>query len=646
MLHDRDFARFFAGYATSLLGTSMSSLAVSFAVLDNGGTASDLGLVLAAGIVPQILFMLGGGVIADRLGRRPVMLGADVVRCGAQAALAGAVLAGRPALWVFILLAMARGTGDAAFTPALTGLTAELAPPDDLVNANALLSAARSAAAVAGPGLAGVLVALAGPALSSPWTPDPTGSACWPSRRSGSRPPGRRRAVPAARAAGQSYLGDLRDGWAEFRGRAWLVVTTVQFTLFNLLTWGPFLLLGPVLCRDYLGGAGAWGAVMACYGGGSVLGALLALGRRPRRPMVAATVAAFGYGVPCAVLALRGPLPVVAAGSLVAGIGSALGGTFAAAAEQQQLPPGVLARVSAFQTVTAFAFGPLAFAAAGPVAAVLGAGTVLGFGAAWSTLSCAVVLALPAVRAVTAAGRLRAAVPRPARGARPAQGRPPSLPPAQGRRARRRPGAARLARGRLARPEGCRLDAVLAGGGAEPAGAVAGRVHVDAIAARRRAHPDPAEQVAAQDHGQAGGAARRPARCHRVPGPVEVQVPRLAVVTVQPGVRAGGRDQLVDPAGSGVHVARGDRGEYGPERQREVMQFPGLGQRHIADVRAACAQRCRGRRRQAFRVQRRVRVAAFLAWREHVDEAGRHGHHHVHVTVEIHLTSYPPRPRL
>ncbi len=163
VLRDRDFARFFAGYATSLLGTSMSALAVSFAVLDYGGTASDLGVVLAAGIVPQVLFMLGGGVIADRLGRRPVMLGADAARCGAQAALAGAVLAGRPALWVFILLAVARGTGDAVFTPALTGLTAELAPPDDLVNANALLTAARSAAAVAGPGLAGVLVALAGP---------------------------------------------------------------------------------------------------------------------------------------------------------------------------------------------------------------------------------------------------------------------------------------------------------------------------------------------------------------------------------------------------------------------------------------------------------------------------------------------------
>ena len=397
VLRDRDFAHFFAGYATSLLGTSMSALAVSFAVLDDGGTASDLGVVLAAGIVPQVLFMLGGGVLADRLGRRPVMLSADATRCAAQAVLAGAVLAGHPALWVFVLLATVRGTGDAVFTPALSGLTVELAPRDDLVNANALLSAARSAAVVVGPSLAGVLVALAGPGTVIAF--DAVSYAVSVLALASLR-------LPARTLTAHSYLEDLREGWAEFRGRSWLVITTVQFTLFNLLTWGPYLLLGPVLSRDYLGGAGAWGAIMACYGGGSVLGAAAALGRNPRRPIVAATVATFGYGVPCALLALHAPVAAVAAGALVAGAGSALGGTFAAAAEQQQLPPGVLSRVSAFQAVAAFAFGPVAFAAAGPVAAVVGARTVLGFGAAWSTLSCAVVLALPAVRAVTAPPRV------------------------------------------------------------------------------------------------------------------------------------------------------------------------------------------------------------------------------------------------
>lgn len=394
VLREANFARFFLGYLTSLLGTSMASVAVIFAVLDSGGTATDLGFVLAAGIVPQVLFMLGGGVIADRFGRRPVMLTADAARCAAQALLAADMLASHPPIWVFAGFAAVRGAGDAFFTPALGGLTPEVAPAAELGNANALLGAARAGAGVAGPALAGVLIAAASPALvvALDAASYAASGLALARLRLPPRPPG-----PA-----QSMLADLRDGWAEFRHRGWLVITTVQFTLFNLLTWGPFLLLGPVLSQAYLGGARAWGTVMACYAGGSVLGGLLALGRRPRRPMAAATMASFGFGVPGALLALHAPLPGVAAGALAAGAGAALGGAFATTAEQQLLPSGALARVTAIQTVSAFALGPLSFAAAGPAAAAIGARTVLGFGAAWCTLSAAVVLALPAVRAVGA----------------------------------------------------------------------------------------------------------------------------------------------------------------------------------------------------------------------------------------------------
>ncbi len=163
---------------------------------------------------------------------------------------------------------------------------------------------------------------------------------------------------------------------------------------------------------------------MACYGAGSVLGGLLALGRRPGRPVVAATAAAFGYGVPCALLALHAPALAVGAGAVVAGMGSALGGAFSTTAEQQQLPAAALARVSAIQAVTAFALGPLAFAAAGPAAALLGARAVLGFGAAWATFSCAVVLVLPSVRAV------RAVPPASAPPGLPAPGLPAPVPAA------------------------------------------------------------------------------------------------------------------------------------------------------------------------------------------------------------------------
>ena len=129
------------------------------------------------------------------------------------------------------------------------------------------------------------------------------------------------------------------------------MVGTVQFALFNLLTWGPYLVLGPVLARGYLGGARPWGVVMACYGGGAVLGGLLALGRRPRRPLVVAGVATFGFVLPPLALALLLPAPVVAGAALLAGLGSALGGALEATVTQQRVPAQALSRVGAYKMV-------------------------------------------------------------------------------------------------------------------------------------------------------------------------------------------------------------------------------------------------------------------------------------------------------
>ena len=165
VLAGRDFRRFYVGYSASLLGTAMSSVAIAFAVLGNGGTATDLGVVFAANIVPMIAFMLGGGAIADRLGRRPVMLAADVTRCAAQGILAVALQVGHPRLWLFVAAALVVGTGNAFFQPALAGLPVQLAPRGRLGDANALLAVAEPAAQIAGPALAGILIAATNPAI-------------------------------------------------------------------------------------------------------------------------------------------------------------------------------------------------------------------------------------------------------------------------------------------------------------------------------------------------------------------------------------------------------------------------------------------------------------------------------------------------
>ena len=114
-----------------------------------------------------------------------------------------------------------------------------------------------------------------------------------------------------------------------------------------------------------------------------------------------ATLATLGFPLPPLALALHLPVVAVAGGALLAGLGSALGSAFEATVTQQRIPAQALSRVGAFNMVGAFAFGPVAFAAAGPVAAVVGARAVLGFGAAWAALGTFVVLAVPSVRHIT-----------------------------------------------------------------------------------------------------------------------------------------------------------------------------------------------------------------------------------------------------
>ena len=398
----------------------MSSVAIAFAVLGNGGTATALGLVFTANIVPMTAFMLAGGALADRLGRRRVMLAADLGRCAAQAVLAGAATAGHPRLWLFVTAAVVVGTGNGFFTPALSGLPVQLVPPARLGDANALLGTVQPAAQVAGPALAGLLIALTSPAvviavdagtyaisalalagLRLPGTGQPLPGAGHSVPGTGHPLPGAGHPTrPPAQRAG-SLRSDLAEGWAEFIAHPWLWPQTVQFALFNLVTWGPYLVLGPVLARQYLGGARAWGVILACYGGGAILGGLLALGRRPRRPLLAATLATLGYPLPPLALALHLPLPAVAGAALGAGVGSALGGAFSATVQQRLIPAPALSRVGAFNLVGAYAFGPVAFAAAGPVAAVLGARAVLAFGAAWSAGLTVAVLTVPAIRRQT-----------------------------------------------------------------------------------------------------------------------------------------------------------------------------------------------------------------------------------------------------
>ena len=294
-------------------------------------------------------------------------------------------------MWLFIAASALRATGDAFFGPALGGLPPELVPDERLADANALLSSASSAASIAGPALAGVLIAVTGPAtvIAADAGTFAVSLIALALLR-----------VPPATPSASSPWRDLADGWAQFRAHTWLWVTTVQFALFNLITWAPYLLLGPILARQYLGGARSWGIIMSAYAAGSVLAGLAASGRRPGRPMVVAVIASFGYAAPCLALAVHAPLPAVAAGAAVAGAGTTVFGVYEVTIMQHTVPRQMLSRTTAFQLTGAYALGSVGFAVIGPIAGIVGAGTLLGIAAGYAVLSSTAVLCVPAIRAV------------------------------------------------------------------------------------------------------------------------------------------------------------------------------------------------------------------------------------------------------
>jgi MFS family permease len=391
VLAKRDFRWFATGYATSRLGTAMAPVATAFAALDVGG-ADTLGWLMAARILPVVLFLLLGGVLADRFGSRRVMISADVLRCAGQAAFGVLLLVGHPSLTTLLLVVTAVGIGEGVFTPSLPALVPQIADRALLIDANALLGAATSAAQIAGPVLGGLIAGAVTPAaVLLADAASYAVSVVVLIKLKGLRPPSGSRA---------SLVANLREGWTQFAARPWLWVPTVQFCLFNALVWAPFLVLGPLVASTRLGGAGAWGLIMAGYGAGAVLGGALVMNRKPRRPLLVSTLMTFGYAAPMAALAGSLPLAWVCVSAATAGIGSSIGGALSAATKQRLVPLEALGRISAWETVGAFALGPIGLAAAGPVATAVGVSRLLAFSAAWQLATVALILLVPSIRAI------------------------------------------------------------------------------------------------------------------------------------------------------------------------------------------------------------------------------------------------------
>jgi hypothetical protein len=368
-LREREFRLLFLGRTVSFAGSAMAPVALAFAVLELTGSKTDLGLVLAARSIPQVAFLLVGGVWADRLSRHHVMVASNLLSGASQAALATLLLTGAADVWHLAALGAVNGVSSAFFFPASSGVVPQTVPAASLQTANSLLRLGLNFTSITGAAVGGVLVAATSPGIAI--AVDAGSFVLAASFLAGMR-------LPATlRDPGSEFLGELREGWREFRSRTWLWAIVLQFAFVNAAWVASESVLGPVVASDALGGAAAWGAIVACQSAGFVGGGLVLLRLRPRRILLAAT---FGMLLTVPVLvALAVPLPVVAVAgaALAAGLGMELFGVLWDTTMQQEIPAEKLSRVYSYDALGSFVLIPVALAVVGPLAAALGTSETL-----------------------------------------------------------------------------------------------------------------------------------------------------------------------------------------------------------------------------------------------------------------------------
>jgi len=389
---EAQFRLYFAGQSLSLIGDRITFVALPFAVLEAGGSATAVGLVIGAQTLPFALLSLAAGVWADRLDRRRIMIASDAVRLVCQVAAGSLLLSGVAEPWHLAAIAAVYGAADAFFSPAMTGLLPQIVQPHHLQQANALRSLTMSTGLILGPAAAGglVLAVGAGGALLADALTFAVSIAFLTRLRPGT-----------AERAGEdepAFLDGLLQGWREVRARPWVVSFLGALSAYHLIVLPSVFVLGPVLADRELGGAGAWALITAGFGAGAVTGDVLMLRWRPSRPLRASAALMIVASCQAAIIGSGLPVGAIAALEGLTGIGVTAFFTLWETSLQEHVPAHAISRVSSYDWTVSVGLMPVGTVLVGPLSDVAGLRatmigmTVVGIAAA---LAC---LAVPSVR--------------------------------------------------------------------------------------------------------------------------------------------------------------------------------------------------------------------------------------------------------
>ena len=381
------FRLLLTGRTISALGNAFAPIALAFAVLDLTGSPTDLGLVVGARTLVNVLFLLFGGVLADRLPRHLLMVGSSLAAAVTQATVAVLVLTHTANIPALIALSAVNGMVSAMSMPASAALMPQTVPADERQQANALARLLLNASAIIGAPVAGIAVAAVGPGwgIAVDAATFALAAGCFAlvriprSARAAASAPEPVEAliggeVTAGTPAGEgrkSIFADLHTGWAEFSSRTWLWAVVAGFCVLNAAWSGAMSVLGPVVADETFGRR-AWGLILAAETAGMIVGGLIAMRIRVHRLLFLGTAATALMVLPVLTLGIYPHVGVLVVAGFVAGLGVEQFGVAWETTMQEHVPADRLARVYSYDMVGSFIAIPVGQVIAGPVAQAAG----------------------------------------------------------------------------------------------------------------------------------------------------------------------------------------------------------------------------------------------------------------------------------
>jgi DHA3 family tetracycline resistance protein-like MFS transporter len=391
----REYRLLIAAVSISIFAEGMWAVVMALQVIDLDNDPASLSLVatcLAAGLV---CFVLIGGLAADRVNQRNIIITVEAVNVATVSAIAVLGLVGALRVWHLAVTAAVLGIAAAFFFPAYSALLPRLLPAEQLLAANGVEGVVRPVFQRAvGPAVAGIVVGATFPSLGTVVVAALFGMALLLLLLAGS---------PSKNPAAQSHsylLRDLRDGFTFMLNTPWLMWTLLFASLWVLVVVGPIEVLLPFIAQQrFTDGAQMYGFVIAFFGLGSALGALAVSSARLPRRYLTAMMTMWGLGsLPLIIVGSTGSFPVMAAATFLIGVTDGAGMVIWGTLLQRRVPTALLGRVSSLDFFVSLAFMPLSFAIVGPLSKVVSMQTIFAVAGLTPVLWAAVAMTAARMR--------------------------------------------------------------------------------------------------------------------------------------------------------------------------------------------------------------------------------------------------------